>query len=174
MNFSLKPNPLIAVWLPGFATLLAIVFFQKAEYDQTLGKIISTTDSTFSAIALLAFGFVIGNFLDAVRDILEELLFDKLSRMNWAFFVSGREEHLRNLEEWFYTWYELDINLAIGTILFFILRCNAIIEGPCWFVIALIAFFLVLVVSAYFMRREVKEQIDRVYPRCNNEENKSS
>lgn len=161
MNFSLKPNPLIAILLPGFTTLVAIIFFKQAE--SPLVTVIPNIDhTTFDMILIVTFGFVLGNFLDAVRDVLEGL-FDMVSPIKWDFFISGPKNYLQNFEEWFYTWYELDLNLVLGTILFFICRWKSIFNQHIGFIIALIIFLIILSVSAVCMRIEVKTQIDRVY-----------
>lgn len=160
MNFSLKPNPLIAVWLPGFVTLLAIFYFRQAE--SPLAAIATNLDSTLDAFALIAFGFVVGNLLDALRDIFEWPA-DKFSEINWDFFVSGFKEHLQNLEEWFYTWYELDCNLFLGSVIFLILRWKSILNTGGSLVMLLVVYLIVLAFSAVLTRHSIKTQIDRVY-----------
>ncbi len=160
MNLSLKPNPLIAVWLPGFAAVLAIMFVDQKE-SPFVGQI-PDIGPTLNLIALAVFGFVIGNFLDAVRDALE-WAFDRLQPINWNFFVSGSKEQLGNLEEWFYTWYELDMNLLLGILLFIILRWRSMSTEGYLPILGLVIFFISLSVSAAMMRSEVKRQIDRIY-----------
>jgi hypothetical protein len=160
MNFSLKPNPLMAVWLPGFVTLLAVLYFKKAESPLT--SIIPNMDSTLGTLGLIAFGFVIGNLLDAIRDILEWPV-DKFSEINWDFFISGSKDHLQNLEEWFYTWYELDCNLWLGTILFVIFRWKSVRDSGASLIAVLAVFLIVLSLSAFLTRRTIKTQIDRLY-----------
>jgi hypothetical protein len=163
MNFSLKPNPLIAVWLPGFATLTAVLFFGNREAIPTLLQQ-SPSPAIVGALSFLAivFGFVVGELLDTARDLLEFLIdIPKRFRINWDFFVAGERDKIENLEEWYYTWYELDANLALGILLNFLLSWFSIITIVAWMATVMWILFGIFLLGAGLIRNEVKKEIDK-------------
>ena len=166
MNFSLKPNPLIAVWLPGFTTLCALILFgYHDEMSSYLNQSLSSGIVAALSFVAIVFGFVVGELLDSVRDLVEHLcdrLFPRIA-INWDFFVSGEKQKVENLEEWFFTYYELDANLALGILTVLCLPCLSSVVIASWIRLLLIVLFLIFSLSAILMRGEVKKEIDRNY-----------
>ena len=125
MNFSLKPNPLIALWVPGFLTVTVILL--SGHVGGSLSVLNSITTLPFYAIGFMVIvaGFAVGEFLDTIRDVLWESFLDHLCKgkfkIQWEFFFNGEERHIKNLEEWYYTYYELDFNLFAGEVIVYLL-----------------------------------------------------
>ena len=162
MNFSLKPNPLIAVWVPGFLTLTAILFIAYLNASVALEKLMTTVPHSFLAFWIIIAGFAVGELLDAIRD-LSEYLWDRICKINWNFFFDADERHLRNLEEWYYTYYELDANLFLGILVTYVLAWLRLIRidilPQCIMAIPTLIFLL----GVISMRREIKNLIDDYY-----------
>jgi len=162
MNFSLKPNPLIAVWVPGFLTLTAILFIAYLNASVALEKLMTTVPPGFLAFWIIIAGFAVGELLDTIRD-LSENLWDRICKINWDFFFDADERHLRNLEEWYYTYYELDANLFLGILVTYVLAWLRLIRidilPQCIMAIPTLIFLL----GVISMRREIKNLIDDYY-----------
>ena len=114
MNLSLKPNPLIALWIPG--TLLISVIIWTCPiitiYSHNIPNLLQNNWSSVSvgSATLIIFiisllGFLAGEILDCTRDIIEDCILDKIKqcRINWDFFFEAEKEKIINLEEWYYT-----------------------------------------------------------------------
>jgi divalent metal cation (Fe/Co/Zn/Cd) transporter len=162
MNFSLKPNPLIAVWVPGFLTLTAILFIAYLNASVALEKLMTTVPPGFLAFWIIIAGLAVGELLDTIRD-LSENLWDRICKINWDFFFDADERHLRNLEEWYYTYYELDANLFLGILVTYVLAWLRLIRidilPQCIMAIPTLIFLL----GVISMRREIKNLIDDYY-----------
>jgi hypothetical protein len=150
MNLSLKPNPLIALWLPG--TLLVLTIAWTCPYitiqDKNISKLfydywgsINVGLATLIIFIISLLGFIVGELLDSVRDIIEEHIIDRFKkhRINWDYFFEGDEKKITNLEEWYYTYYELDFNSTIGILIIFILKIFCIVQIS-WIIILILIF----------------------------------
>ena len=96
MNLSLKPNPLIALWIPGTLLVLTIAWtcpyitFQSKDVPHLLYSYWDSLNVGLTTLILFIIsilGFIIGELLDSIRDIVEEYLLDKFHnlRINWDF-----------------------------------------------------------------------------------------
>lgn len=73
MFFSLKPHPLISHWVPGFVVVLIISlsFYKWGPMDQVEAfKQLIGLSVFLSSLAFVVIPFVVGQFLDAIRDLL--------------------------------------------------------------------------------------------------------
>jgi succinate-acetate transporter protein len=173
MNFSLKPNPLIAIWLPGTALLIIIILTCPQIYDEKFIQYLkghrSLNIASISIILFIIsiFGFIIGELLDCIRDIFEEIIEKILKtsnkdswRIGWNFFVNADKDKIANLEEWYYTYYELDSNIFIGILLLFLLQIFSFIYIPCTWNITLLIISLILIIDIIFMRKEIAKHTE--------------
>lgn len=173
MNLSLKPNPLIALWLPG--TLLVITIIWTCPYITIQDKNIPTLFyeywsslnvglATLILFIISILGFIVGELLDSLRDIIEEYILDRhtLHKINWDFFFEGEKEKITNLEEWYYTYYELDFNSVIGITVIILMKIFLIIHIS-W-VITFILFIpiAIMLTDMRIMRKEIVELTKRV------------
>jgi hypothetical protein len=166
MNFSLKPNPLIAVWVPGFLTLTAILFIAYLNASVALEKLMTTVPPGFLAFWIIIAGFAVGELLDTIRD-LSEYRWDRICngkyKINWDFFFDADERHLRNLEEWYYTYYELDANLFLGILVTYVLAWLRVIRIDMQSQIIMAFLTLIFLLSVILTRCEIKKLIQDYY-----------
>ena len=66
---------------------------------------------TLSLFLLALSALIVGEILDVIRDSFLEPRWDVKHQIRWKFFFEGEAEKLKNLEQWYYTWYVFDINL---------------------------------------------------------------
>lgn len=167
MNFSLKPNPLIALWVPGFLTMIAILL--AAYIGGSLGVLNSITGLPLYAVGfvVIVVGFAVGELLDTLRDVLWENFLDHLCnekyKIEWDFFFDGEERHIRNLEEWYYTYYELDFNLLAGEIIVYLLSWFSVIHISPAVQFVMVVPAALFLISALLVRGEIKKLIDEHY-----------
>jgi hypothetical protein len=118
MNFSLKPHPLIAHWVPG---VIVVVTGLLAWSDWHVSKVLSTfagdaSKATLSVLVLSVIAFVIGGILDSFRNCSED------DEVNWDFFFDASEAEVQRLNEYYFTYYVLSKNLtfaiAVGLLIF--------------------------------------------------------
>ncbi len=126
MNFSLKPHPLIAHWVPGVVVVVSALL---AWNDWHVSKVLSAfagdaPKAAVSVLVLSVLAFVIGEILDSCRDCREEK--DKL---NWDFFFDGDKEKVDQLDEYYFTYYVLNKNLSSAVTLAWIIL---IVHPPEW------------------------------------------
>ncbi|MGD1046740.1 MAG: hypothetical protein ABR936_15635 [Bacteroidota bacterium] len=167
MNISLKPGPIISIWLPGFAlTMFVLLSLQHWDLLGLVGSSQSQSSINFWVVILVvSIAFVVGQFLDAARDIvLENFIFERFcGEVKWEFFFEANKESLENLEEWFYTWYEMDANLVVAIVVAAILGIagQITINFLTWILmtVALVLFFM----DAKELRTDTKKMIDKYY-----------
>jgi hypothetical protein len=167
MNISLKPGPIISIWLPGFAlTVFTLVSLQGWNLVGLVGHLQPDKSISFwFVIALMAISFVVGQFLDAVREVaLENFVFDNIcGKVKWEFFFEGSKKAIDNLEAWFYIWYEMDANMVVAILVAAIL--GLLKKIPINFLtgvlMTLAAFFFFW--GAIQLRSSTKEMIDKYY-----------
>ena len=115
---------------------------------------------------VIAISFVVGQFLDAIREvILENFVFNRFcGEVRWEFFFEAKRESLENLEEWFYTWYEMDANLVVALVLAGIV---GLIRGiPIYWLIwigIIVVIAIIFFLDAKELRTYTKKMIDRYY-----------
>jgi len=171
MNFSLKPHPLIAHWVPGFTVILIVSFSASNwNYNCLFNKIISNEANWARGVviilALAVAAFVIGEFLDSIRDLLVERYLDRKNPIEWDFFFRGdNKNELKNLMDNYFTYYVLNCNLALGIIVSLIsivlLWLLDLIKPPacCWILLGLLviaAFLIFFIWDAMELRRDIK------------------
>ncbi len=108
MNFSLKPHPLIAHWVPGGLVVVAVLM---AWNDWSVSTVLAlfagdASKATISIIVLSVAAFVIGEIFDSLRDGRES------DDVNWDFFYDASEDEIKRLNESYFTYYVLDKNLV--------------------------------------------------------------
>lgn len=115
MNFSLKPHQLVAHWVPGVVLLMLIPVIHPSLYGRLEPLLPHGEALRVTVYAILA--FVVGEFLDCVRDI-SECLWDRWSRVNWDFFFEADAPQLERLRDSYFTYYVFNYNLALSLLYF--------------------------------------------------------
>ena len=109
MSFSLRPHQLVAHWVPGFMLLLFILALRPSVYKDL--EVFLPPDSARIALGVVL-AFVLGQLLDAVRNVLEEL-WDQLDEIKWEFFLDADRGTIDKLEDFYFTYYVFSSNLAL-------------------------------------------------------------
>lgn len=163
MNFIPKAGPLVAEILSGSAVLI-LGYFAITYGGQVPPTLHENLAAAISMFALLA--WLLGTFFDAVRNILEGI-WGRLSPVQWDFFLHGASEELANLDHYFFSFYMLDADLAIGLSLYLVFGWYFIREvlgqevhlpGAIYVVLAIVV--LVFAADARSLRCEIKKYID--------------
>ena len=115
MSFAPKGGPIVAEFLSGFTALLLGYFALSQHLDQPL--LHASAGIAIAASTLMA--WLIGSFVDALRNFLVEGLLDRYwFAINWEFFVKGKQEEVANIEQYFFSFYMIDMDIAIAVVLF--------------------------------------------------------
>jgi hypothetical protein len=128
-----------------------------------------------SGLAFVVIAFVVGQFLDAIRDLLEgfwecafiqKLNWKFTKKIDWKYFFTEDEDKLKNFEAYYWIYYAFDWNLAIGIILsilfLFFLWWLSFIQTPgcralCVASVVAAVGLLVFIGNAISLRREISE-----------------
>lgn len=160
MNFSMKPHPLIAHWVPGFVvTLIILLSIYEWDYSSLANGVVPTgTSGTFNILALAVIAFVVGQVLDAMRDLLENI-WDIKWKINWQFFFEGDKEKLEKLHENYFTYYVFNCNLSLGIIIIIFLKSFSVVKFPSdWFLFfPLYGIPVVFILNAISLRCEIRK-----------------
>lgn len=151
MNFSLKPHQLVAHWVPGFVLLIVFPVLHPSIFDKVKPSLPSGDVLRGLVWAVLA--FVLGQFLDAIRNLLENV-WDHWSNVEWAFFFHGEDARVEKLRTSYFTYYVFDHNLALTLLYFSIVRLGSrhFLDG----FLVLVA-TCIFVADAYLLRKEIAE-----------------
>ncbi len=125
MNFSLRPHPLIAHWVPG---VVVVVTALLAWSDWSVINVLAVfagdaPKAAISVLVLSVFAFVIGEVLDSCRNCRED------NEVNWDFFFDSDKEKVKRLDEYYFTYYVLNKNLASAIALAWVIF---IVHPPEW------------------------------------------
>jgi SET domain len=128
MNYSLKSRTVIAHMLPGVILIGAIglIFLVNPTFTipSKLDAFFSTATTSGAVgvglIALILFlALLVGLFLDAFRERLEGLWdsFDDKDSTWWDFFFTGATDEVAQLDDYYYSYYQLDANFTLVSII---------------------------------------------------------
>lgn len=169
MNFSLKPHPLIAHWVPGFVVSLIIFLWGPRLCLESMASNWNAINEKFQiflgGLIAVVVPFVVGQVLDSIRDLIEGKL-DDYCKIKWEFIRKMDVNDLKKFEEYYFTYYVFNSNLVIGIglivlptlILTFIFsRFSLLALGV--LLLALVA-ALILFCDAFQLRHEIKEYIE--------------
>jgi hypothetical protein len=174
MNFSLKPHPLIAHWIPGMVILTFLVLFHfHGSYSAFLKDYAGNGSSVTITIFLLSVGaFLIGEVLDSFRDGVIEPFWNWLAKKNgknaitWDFFWKVSPEKGGQFDDYYFTYYVFNMNLSLALfldLLFFwmakILFPTKLPNFPSWLVS--VVFFLCILILLRDAR-ELRKDIARI------------
>jgi hypothetical protein len=126
MNFSFKPHQIVAHWVPGFVVLtmwlLADVHYANthSNYIALWFKLNKLVGSGFGVFLAAIVPFVIGQILDALRNLIEDRLYTIEKKSNkeikWIAEFKLNEKELNLFEDTYFTYYVFSANLCIGLI----------------------------------------------------------
>jgi hypothetical protein len=126
MNITLRPQRLIAQWIPGLAFVYVLLLtlpgsfqtlFTPMGYTAANGQQFTFQFTTVEELLVfLVLGLVAGELLDSFRDLLEHL-WDRWSRVNWSFLVRKDGDELSKFVERHFTHYVFNCNLVIPSLI---------------------------------------------------------
>jgi hypothetical protein len=119
MENTIKPQPLIAEVLPGFAILVILACAYFCAHPEKITAAASNQNTAAvvgGSVATILVAWIVGTFLDTIRDLIESRL-DVRFPVNWGYLLSEPIESVRRLDESWLAYYFLSGNMAIGLIL---------------------------------------------------------
>jgi hypothetical protein len=127
MSFLFKRGFLIG-FLPGFLFVVGVVFVWK-DYNIRCLFAIGNKLSVPLGIGIVIISFILGQVFDSIRDWLIEGCrykhFKKLHKkrrsryrkdVNWDFFYDAPKEKIEKLDDNYYIWYDLNVDLVISLV----------------------------------------------------------
>jgi hypothetical protein len=176
MNLSLKPRVFLTGFLPGFLFIVVFVLLYK-DFNFLSLKNFAKEITAFSGLAIIILSFIIGQFFDAFRDFFIEgsfhlvsKYFPKIKDINWDFFYKESDKNIDRLDNNYYLFYLVNVDLAICLISILIM---IIINWPkqfpsnfiitkCYLVLWLFAAIIVLLLDAFLLRREIVKHTNSI------------
>jgi hypothetical protein len=155
MKFALNPHVLMAHWVPGFLVVMAVrsVLLNVSP----LGDCLMGRDNSGEATAILSivvFAFLIGELLDAARDLILENILDKFQPLRWSFFSSEDTNKVENFKTSYYTYYVFDWNVSMALLVVAALAISY--SAPTWTYVVLAISLVIFVSNAIRLRGEMK------------------
>ena len=149
MNFSLKPHQLVAHWVPGFLLLMVIAVLHPSASEGV--KALLPHSDALSGFVLAVLAFAIGQLLDAVRDLCENI-WDRWDKVDWDFFFEAKPEQIEKLDGSYFTYYVFNSNLVLPLLYFSLGRLISGHYAQFALALAADAFFIV---DARCLRKEI-------------------
>jgi hypothetical protein len=147
-DFALRPTPLLGHWVPGLiVTALSMFWVRGPDGTLLISKVASFHSTTLIVLTLAVLSYAVGELLDSLRDLAEDLVdwepkehirwqwlaaalsWLGVAPLRWEFLVTANERHRANFEEWYFTYYLLDGNLAIGLLILAFVPWWWLLEG---------------------------------------------
>lgn len=140
--------------------MILVLADTHAHHDQALWhKVYGSLGSEFSIILAIVTPFVIGQFLDCLRDLGEHLA-DKVSEIKWANLKNLDEKRRPVFEDYYFVYYVFNVNLSIGLSIGYALTFAFQIfpNDYCYiFTPAIFISILVFIINACTLRIEIKK-----------------
>lgn len=160
----LKPRLFLIGFLPGFTYLVGVLFIYKGyEYHSVIsfGKSISLP----FGIAIVILSFIIGQVFDSFRDCCVENIFEWFVKkdIKWDFFYQASDEKIERLDNNYFIFYILNINILICLLALSLLiilnscglKIHTILTNPISIVIQLFIAIIILFFDAIDLRRDI-------------------
>lgn len=120
MENPLRPQPLMAEVLPGFTIILILAYAYCAAHPGTFTAVLASRNTATvigGGVFMLFTSWIIGTFLDSLRDLLENLLDCWWFPVRWRYLLVEPAESVQKLEDSWLAYYFLTGNMAIGLVL---------------------------------------------------------
>ncbi len=158
MSFALKPYQLIAFWIPGFVAL-AIVSFADLKSGHNHLKLFADEVGA-SSVALAFAAFVIGSFLDCIRNLLEDFVsnFFPKHAIDWSYIWKFDKDNFEKMEEYYFTYYVFDFNMAAALLLGILAsKSIPIFSQPfsCWTFVTILIAAIIFAADCISLRMDI-------------------
>ncbi len=129
---SLRPGPLASEVIPGTFVagfLLLLWRFAVAPYYRSFLFRLAYAEGISSLLKLggaVALAWIIGTFIDAIRNCFIEDRINswypkaKIDDSNWRFFFDADPAKLAQFEQYYFSYYRIDINISIAIVMIFL------------------------------------------------------
>ena len=158
MNINLKPHPFLAHFVPGCFTALIVIM---AHYNWSAMELnLASGNIKYpAAFALVVCLLMLGECIDAARDIFEHILD---SRKGWGikwrqFLVAGKEESLYVFENYYFTYYVFCANSFVAALVAVVgCQIDAHLQArTCKIFVSVFLMTIVFLVDAALLRDEL-------------------
>jgi hypothetical protein len=124
MDFSLRPHQLVAHWTPGFVLLGILGLTDLSGFRNILVTHPTVchyleTNQAITLLAIAVAGFVIGEFLDTIRDLIDRAIddgnlkcLDWIPKVDWKFLVKGEDSKVQRTDDYYFIYYVFQMNLV--------------------------------------------------------------
>ncbi len=157
MNSSFKTKASIAEILPGAFVVAWFIYSYLKAKGYTLDSFLHKDSGSLLVLTGFAFlaSWIIGNFLDAIRNGIVEENLDDWCEVNWDFFFYERPEKVSQFVEYYYDYYKLDVNFILAALLGFVIE---ILLSRLTLITVFILFIMIIVFffDAKSLRHEIK------------------
>jgi hypothetical protein len=157
MPFS--PRQIALHWVPGFTLLVMIFFLIDGRNGGALTRSVQGWNTGIVLLAAAAAGFVIGNFLDAIRDF-SELWLDRLPgcEINWDFLLEAAADKVEREDQYYFMSYVLSANLVLALLGAAIVDLSFFrYHFPWWVWVVFVVMLLVFGQDAWRLRCNIAE-----------------
>lgn len=160
MENALKPQPLMAEVLPGFASLLLLsVAYGAAHPTQIKASTILIFLGPATVIAggfgILLICWIVGTFFDTLRDLIESIL-DRHYPVHWSYLLKEPADQIQKLHDSWLAYYFLNGNMAIGLLVSAGLGFSQEFHISGWFRWTILGVFLAYAWNTWTLRQEIR------------------
>jgi len=152
--------------LPGFLFIILLIAPYYISNPDNLNCIIELSGRIIAALGIIIFfaAWIVGNILDSFRNIIDNILFR--DEEWWDFLFKGSKERVERLDHYYYNYYKLDLNFAIGILLSFVLlfigKCLGFNYAiPISFLVIFTLLSLVFIIEACYLREEMRHVVNK-------------
>jgi uncharacterized protein len=169
MENPLRPQPLMAEVLPGFTIILILGYAYCVAHPGTFISVLASKNTATvigGGVFVLFTSWIIGTFLDSLRDLLEKLL-DSRFPIGWRYLLMEPAESVQKLEDSWLAYYFLNGNMAIGLLLASALGFFEVIHISILWKAAIVSTACVYGWNFWTLRVEIRELIGYGLPHEN-------
>jgi hypothetical protein len=133
MNVPLPSHRLIGHWVPGMLVLM-VAALSRSDWKYTAFLSTYAKDApsvTLTTILFFILAFVIGEFLDSLRDLLEHV-WDRISPVNWDYLATSPSDQAEQFRNYYWTYYVLAANLVYAFVLSLLMTPFRFVSWPPW------------------------------------------
>jgi hypothetical protein len=184
MERSLKPVPAMAQVLPGFFFVAIVAGIWSYQHLAFLQEKVSGGAAAIAIFVLFLAAWIVGSFFDGLRNVLEDV-WDRgagaAEKEWWKYFLLGPPEKVEQLHEYYYSYYQLDVNFVsscVGLIaVLWLMGCPFLasivflhpvsLSSASLFSLALVLVAVVFWLDARALRKEMKQLVGELMLRTN-------
>ncbi len=114
----------------------------------------NNSGGAIAVLSIVVGAFLVGELLDAARDLILEHILDKFQPLKWSFFSSEDMNKIENFKTSYFTYYVFDWNISMALLVVAVLAI--LNSAPAWIYVVLAIPFVIFVFNAIRLRGEMK------------------